>query len=223
MTSHSLAAVVAACGVTPAVSAQVQTATYSLVFTSPTASSGNGTANIVVGGHAEITAHVLVSLNPGIGGTATGPGTLSGTILGLSSGSFSITGGGVNVGSWSAPALVSPYNFALGNSAGAVAGQSVNGAIWGLGLVQPPHPSPQSPDEVWTGTFTTGSAIGVATFTFTGLGPVGVWALPPPPSLLPFESPFAANGVQGSVFNHPAPAGALLLGLAGLVALRRRR
>jgi hypothetical protein len=176
MTTRTLVATAGILGSMAAAATAQQTATYSFVFTSPTAVAGNGTNNIAVGGNAIVTAQVFVSFSPGIGSTASGPGTLTGTVLGLSGGGFSITGAGAPGGTGWTPALppapgnllVAPYNFPFGCTSGTAAGQSHNGVLWGLGfLLSSVHPSPENPELIWQNTFSTGAAVGLINFSFT--------------------------------------------------------
>lgn len=217
MKTRAILALVAVAGTAVAANAQ-NTATYSIVFNSAGAVSGNGTNNIQVNPGSVVTATVFVTINPGIGAMVGNP---PGAVQGLSDGGFSISGG-TGAGSWAAgPSLVAPYNFPLGTNAGTPAGGNVNGVLWGLGfLLQLPHPSPNSPDDVWTGTFNAGAALGVSNFTFTGLATTGVFYGGPIPAVLGYTS---NAGAGGSISVVPAPASLALLGLGGLVAARRRR
>jgi hypothetical protein len=218
MTWRSLAAVVAVCGAAATAAAQTQTATYSFVFTSPGAV-GSGTNNIVPLPGSVVNVAVHVSFNPGIGSTASGPGTLTGTVLGLSAGSFSITGNPPGTG-FAGGTLAAPYNF-IGTNPGTSAGTSHNGVIWGMGfLLGSVHPSPENPDVVWNGTFSFSGVPALVNLSFTGLGSTTVWAQGA--AAFPFEATYTSVGLPGTI-GVPTPAGLTLLACAGLAAFGRRR
>ncbi len=184
-----LFAAVALAGAAAAASAQTAgTATYTIHFGSP---SGPNAISLPLG--ASISVFVNVGFLPGPGQNVTF-GPVSGPVLGLSGGGFSITGAGF-CGAWSNNTLVPPYDYPSGTSAGTNAGLSVSGVIWDYGPLTPPHISAKDPDTVWSGTFTAlGGPVNLST---TGLTHTGVFFGTPSPSVAPYDS----VGAGASIFN----------------------
>ncbi len=220
MKTRAITALVAAAGAATAASAQV-TATYSIAFGAP-----NGPNTITLPQGASTSVYVNVTY----AGQAPNP------ILGLADGGFSLTGlaSGGATGGWGVDSNTASPTYSLPNPWGAQAvgglGVSVgtpagnanlNGVIWGYGfLFNSNHTSPGNPATVWQGTFTATSATGVFNVSFTGLEPSNVFT-----NTAPFPTPVGATSLPGvgGVITIPAPASLALLGLGGLVALRRRR
>lgn len=210
MKTRAIMALMAVAGTAAVASAQ-GTATYSIAFGS---AGGPNTVQLNPGQSTSV--FVNVSFSPGVGG-GTPPAA------GLSDGGFGINGGG---GGWSGGALPNPWGAqavgGVGVNAGTGSATGVSGVVWGYGfLFNLPHPFPQNPANVWTGTYTAGATAGVFNVSFAGLAPTGVFA---GATGLPTVVTYASNGGQGgSITIVPAPASLALLGLGGLVAARRRR
>ncbi len=218
MKTRAMTALTAVAGTAAAASAQV-TATYSIHFGAP-----NGPNSITLPQGASTTVYVQVEYS----GSAPNP------IIGFADGGFSITGFGVfGAGTWSVDSNTASPTYSLPNPWGAqavgglgvsvgtpTAPNSLNGVVWGYGfLLSTNHPFPQNPATVWQGTFTV-TSYGHINLTFTGLEPTNVFT-----NTAPFPTPVPAQslpGVGGTIIP-PAPASPALLGLGGLVALRRRR
>lgn len=159
---------------------------------------------------------IRVDMDPDIGASVS-----SGTVLGLSSGAFSLTAMGAASGTWSNLACDAPYN-GTGSNAGTAAGSNVTNIVWRTEtLLMPLHPSPFNPDLVWTGSFTAGATPGPVSFTIIPLLPTKVWTAGP---LAPVEFDFSAGFNDPQVLTIlPAPGPLAALGLGVLLAARRRR
>jgi hypothetical protein len=232
MKTRAIMALVTVAGAAAAANAQTGgQATYSLQFS-------NGTNSITLTAGQSTSVSVFVSFTPGIGSQYGTAAPLQGEILGLNNGGFSITGAGVGTATGNFgvlagtghPSLTAPYNFLPGvaTNQGTSAGNSQNGVLWGHQFIfSPVHPLPANPAKVWEGTFTMGAGAtnGQINLSFTGMAATGVDVSSGPPSAgaIPWVADFASNAGAGGTILVPAPASLALLGLGGLVALRRRR
>ncbi len=225
----TIPALLACAGLAPAsLGCTLGTATYHIRF-------GNGTTQVSLGPGESTTVTVLVAFDPGIGSVVGPWPPLQGQVLGLHTGSFSVTGtpiGGAT-GTFAVlpgpnhPSLVWPYNFLPGSATqqGTAAGNSLSGVIWGMAfLFTPWHPLPENPGVVWTGTFTVAPASGPGRIdlSFTGLGLTGIAATQNPFTQW-FLPDYSSDPGPGATIYVPAPAAALALALAGTPAARRSR
>jgi hypothetical protein len=212
-----------------AVAANAQTggvATYSLQFS-------NGTNVISLLPGQSTTVSVFVSFNPGLGAPYGTAPPLQGFVLGANNGAFSITGtpSGTASGTFGVlpgtghPSLMPPYNFLPGiaTNQGTSTGLSHDGVIWGHAFLFIQQWA-FNPAKVWEGTFTVTSA-GNITFAFTGLAATGIDVSSGPVSVgaIPWVAEFATSPGVGGMIVIPAPASLALLGLGGVIAVRRRR
>ena len=82
----------------------------------------------------------------------------------------------------------------------------------------------QIPDLIWQNTFSTGTTVGLITFSFTQLSQTTAWVLPPG-GPFPFEAAFTTQAGPGGSINAgvPAPGAGVILTICALVATRSRR
>ncbi len=227
MKTRAIMTLVAVAGAAVAANAQTGgTATYSIQFS-------NGTNSISLTAGQSTSVSVFVSFDPGLGASYGTALPLQGVILGANNGGFSIGGVGSGGGSGNFgvlpgaghPSLMAPYNFLPGvaTNQGTAAGNNLNGVLWGHQFIfSPVHPLPANPAKVWEGTFTMVTN-GQVDFSFNGMALTGidVSSGPVAAGAIPWVADFASSG--GTAVITPAPASLALLGLGGLVALRRRR
>ncbi len=164
-----------------------QSATYSIAFGSPI-----GPNTVALSPGQSVSVYVNVAFSPPVGALATTPAGVTGTVLGLAGGGFSIELTGANFPIiWSAPALVFPYNTPPGSTGAGC--YNLEGVLWDTGpLAAPPHPLPHNPGTVWTGNWTTGSS-GFTNFMIADHAPTRVWVLPAGTSV-PIEAVYQSVG-----------------------------
>ncbi len=241
MKTRAIMTLVAVAGAAVAANAQTGgTATYSIEFSNGTAAMTLDPTGVLAPISTSVS--VFVTINPVLNSPYGTAPPLQGFIFGHNNGAFSITGTGAGGGSGNFsvpavipgpppqhPALAFPYNFLPGvaTNQGTSSGDDHNGVLWGHGFYfTPVHQLPATKAKVWEGTFTATSGVGSMSLAFTGLALTGVDVSSGPIAnmAIPWVADFASNGGQGGNITFiPAPASLALLGLGGLVALRRRR